>query len=1546
MTDTPPDAAAPARAATPYRRTRLDYRLGVHGQFRDWMLSRLRTSELQSPTAGMAATLNLDDPNGFVHALVSSWAAIGDNLSFYQERIAQEGFLRTATEAFSVRALTAALGYAPRSATSATTHLALTLTPRRDGDDSAPLAVAKGLAVQSIATGAAPAVVFETDGDFVGRVQWNALSSASSVEAAATKPITTAVKVADGRKLKPGTALVVADPSGRVATAQVRLVTEVDVQDDGAAWLGWSDALAPAGATPRLWTCTRTVRLLGADAPPWSQAPDAVKALTGTRTGAVRLSYDDGATWADAAAGLPPGDVRAAAQGSDGVLYVGVEDAVLRRTHDGWIRCGAPSLQSPVTVLRAGPHDRLYAGVARGEVLFSGDGGRTWSPAALAPTAAPEADVRPRLPSLPVEDLLFVEGRHAGLTVATAAGVWRLRPDASGWASWRDGLGGASADGTPVGVRALWRKGDAVVAATEAGLFHAAAPGSRWTLAVAGEATALAETGAGDLVAATRDGLKLSTDGRTWTALASREGRPPPDQVAASGAAIFAADGAGWSRRDGRGAGWTAGAEGRAVTLLLQVAPRLVIVAESFTGYVETDWPGLVQRPGADGWIDLNASCTGLDVDDRVVVETADELTAVRVREVELVSRNAFGRSGRVTRVRLEGAPAALDARTARLHLGGAPATIVDTVPPPLQRLDGAALRLAGAHPDLAGRTLAVTGRRPRLRLRGGAGGLRGRDDAGGWSDPQLADRTVRLLCATPAWGLVAATENDVLLAGGEAFATEALGGAATDLAAFGDLLLAAGAWGVRSATRGGAWNAFGPAGVAVRAVAVDRDVVAAASVAGLHLRDPSTGWALAEGSAGLDVTAVASWRGGWLAGTADGAVVRISDGDAVTVRTADGTRINQLLTAGEIAHAATDAGLLSWNGRERWEAVARAGTPAPSEEAAFDGEGRLWTRLRDGAVLCDGARVSTFAGDVLALTVGAEGAVYVGAARSTTLRPCAGVKAEAFAEPGELGRVAGLAAALPTRAGGSVNDAVKAALAPLGLDLGDARDLLLEAPRRWTVEVKGGRAWLTADEGGDIRVTFSRDLELMAERTSAGASARLTVRSAAGLEFEAGEVEAELLPSDPRSEAVCDVATVLSAEPAVDGLSTRLTLASPLSRTYDAASVTVNANVVRASHGETPVFGQILGDGDNTIENQAFLLEGGPHSAPSDEGSRIHHGERASHRLEVRVRDASAGDPLSISAQLRPTDFASVGQLWTEVADFARSGPLDAHYRVAETADSALSLVFGDGRRGRRLPTGAGNVLALSRIGAGADGDVGAGELVLLKKRPAGVRGAVNPLPAKGGSDAEDPLQSRWTAPARARALGRLVSLRDFEGIALARPDVGKVLAADRTAAGGSPGVVLTVMGARDVNATLDAEAGPVDLKALRADLNVLGPRRPPLTLAGAREVRFDVELAVDCAPSVIDAAGVRAAVVDALRDAFCFAARDIGEPVRAATLLAAAQAVPGVATAVLVRLNRRGAPPGTGDGLEAAPATPAGGWRGAELLVLGEAVVKAGAP
>ena len=95
------------------------------------------------------------------------WAYLADVLTFYNERIANESYLRTAQRPGSLANLVALLGYQPAPAIAATGHVAALRTP---GSTAEPLAIPAGMRLSSVATPGLTSQTFEvgTAASFTG----------------------------------------------------------------------------------------------------------------------------------------------------------------------------------------------------------------------------------------------------------------------------------------------------------------------------------------------------------------------------------------------------------------------------------------------------------------------------------------------------------------------------------------------------------------------------------------------------------------------------------------------------------------------------------------------------------------------------------------------------------------------------------------------------------------------------------------------------------------------------------------------------------------------------------------------------------------------------------------------------------------------------------------------------------------------------------------------------------------------------------------------------------------------------------------------------------------------------------------------------------------------------------------------------------------------------------------------------------------------------------------------------------------------------------
>src|SRR6185312_9128510 len=143
----------------------LAYRVGRYADFRATMQAALSDAAL--PALAGLRTREADDP---AMALLDAWAVGADVLSFYTERIANEAYLRTATERRSVLELARLVDYRLRPGVAASVYLAYTVEK-----DSPPVTIPAGARAQSVPAPGEQMQTFETAEPLDARYEWNAL---------------------------------------------------------------------------------------------------------------------------------------------------------------------------------------------------------------------------------------------------------------------------------------------------------------------------------------------------------------------------------------------------------------------------------------------------------------------------------------------------------------------------------------------------------------------------------------------------------------------------------------------------------------------------------------------------------------------------------------------------------------------------------------------------------------------------------------------------------------------------------------------------------------------------------------------------------------------------------------------------------------------------------------------------------------------------------------------------------------------------------------------------------------------------------------------------------------------------------------------------------------------------------------------------------------------------------------------------------------------------------------------------------------------------
>lgn len=327
------------------------------------------------------------------------------------------------------------------------------------------------------------------------------------------------------------------------------------------------------------------------------------------------------------------------------------------------------------------------------------------------------------------------------------------------------------------------------------------------------------------------------------------------------------------------------------------------------------------------------------------------------------------------------------------------------------------------------------------------------------------------------------------------------------------------------------------------------------------------------------------------------------------------------------------------------------------------------------------------------------------------------------------------------------------------------------------------------------------------------------------------------------------------------DRTHTFLKLSEPLTYCYRRDTVSIYANVTKATHGETR--NEVLGSGDGSLAFQEFQLRQSPLTylaAATPAG--------AESTLQVRVNDL----------------------LWHETDSLAGLDPVDRNYITATDDDGKTAVVFGNGQHGSRLPTGVENVRAVYRSGIGKPGNAKAGQISLLATRPLGVKGVINPMPATGGADRENRDQARRNVPLAVLALDRMVSVQDYADFARTFAGIGKARAA-KLSDGRRQVVFITIAGAEDIPIDYHSDLYINLLSALRKfgdpHQQIRVEIRELLLLVISAKVRVKPDYLWD---------KVEPAVKSALLDTFSFERRDLGQDVLLGEVISTIQGVQGV--------------------------------------------------
>jgi predicted phage baseplate assembly protein len=202
----------PQGESNPPGQSGIAYRTGTWATFKDSMLARLSSSDYPA-----LAGLKTRDDGDFSIAMLDASAMVLDILTFYQERLANESYLRTATQLYSLVQLSQLIGYQPSPGVSASVYLAFNLSsapglPPNPNTDA--ITIPAGTTVQSVAAQGQAPQAFQTSADIIGKPDWNALPVQTGNPWVASDSATSVYLAGTATQLQQGDAILIVGETG------------------------------------------------------------------------------------------------------------------------------------------------------------------------------------------------------------------------------------------------------------------------------------------------------------------------------------------------------------------------------------------------------------------------------------------------------------------------------------------------------------------------------------------------------------------------------------------------------------------------------------------------------------------------------------------------------------------------------------------------------------------------------------------------------------------------------------------------------------------------------------------------------------------------------------------------------------------------------------------------------------------------------------------------------------------------------------------------------------------------------------------------------------------------------------------------------------------------------------------------------------------------------------------------------------------------------------------------------------------------------------
>ena len=245
------------------------YRTGTYSTFYASMLAAL-----SDPSLAPLAALRTHASSDFSIALLDAWAVALDILTFYQERFANEAFLRTAVGQRSVFELARLIGYVPSPGVSASATLSFMLSSAAGSPDN--VLIPAGTRVQSIPGPGQKPQIFETSSDLTAVIALNALPAQTQIPWKLDIGDTSTWIAGAANNISIGDALLFVTSSSRQPSASgpadLRYVSRVAIDaHSGNTQIWWNQPLAHVAAGTQadvsIYILRKKAALFGAQAP-------------------------------------------------------------------------------------------------------------------------------------------------------------------------------------------------------------------------------------------------------------------------------------------------------------------------------------------------------------------------------------------------------------------------------------------------------------------------------------------------------------------------------------------------------------------------------------------------------------------------------------------------------------------------------------------------------------------------------------------------------------------------------------------------------------------------------------------------------------------------------------------------------------------------------------------------------------------------------------------------------------------------------------------------------------------------------------------------------------------------------------------------------------------------------------------------------------------------------------------------------------------------------------------------------------------------------